>query len=296
MSKQSNNKNLKKLGDSTCVLSLCSTVTAQVDCIKQFLQGSTGCIDIQFFDVDGFQLDLDDYDLIKILIFNEFDCPIITYYWPGKPTGECEGFLLEVLQHTDTAGNVFDKGLVRICFPAEVTKTSPGSLFAEIRLIQHSTSHQNTIGIKCIKVAQIIESKIEGSGCSQITPNNLQPAPQIIGVTGPTGPQGATGPTGPRGATGPTGPQGATGPTGFDYTQVMVNLISSDWSNNTQSKTILGLTPSSDVFVFPPSDRVSFIEYGNSQISATSTNTDSITFTCTSDPTIDINNVIILWR
>jgi len=39
-------------------------------------------------------------------------------------------------------------------------------------------------------------------------------AGQIVGATGPTGPQGNTGPTGPTGDTGPTGATGATGPTG----------------------------------------------------------------------------------
>lgn len=150
-----------KGGDPTCVLSLCSKVTAQVDCIKQFLQGSTGCIDIQFFGDNGLPLDLDDYDLIEVLIFNEFDCPIVTYYWPGKPTGGCEGFLLEILQYTNTGGDIVNEGLVRICFPAAVTRTSPSTLFAEIRLVQQSTVQQDTIGIKCIAVAQIIESKIE---------------------------------------------------------------------------------------------------------------------------------------
>lgn len=36
----------------------------------------------------------------------------------------------------------------------------------------------------------------------------------LVGITGPTGPQGVIGPTGPQGAIGPTGAQGAIGPTG----------------------------------------------------------------------------------
>ncbi len=68
---------------------------------------------------------------------------------------------------------------------------------------------------------------------------------QVVGPTGPTGPQGTTGPTGAtgitgatgaQGTTGPTGPQGTTGPTGPNVSPTVFALtdaatIASDCSN-----------------------------------------------------------------
>ncbi len=83
---------------------------------------------------------------------------------------------------------------------------------------------------------------------------------------------------------------------GGKWNETTVNLASADWSSNTQSETITGLTASSDVMVFPPVDRTAFLAYGAAQISATAVGTNSITFTCTDVPTTNINNVIVLWR
>lgn len=80
------------------------------------------------------------------------------------------------------------------------------------------------------------------------------------------------------------------------WTETLVTLASAGWAASAQSETVTGLTASSEVMVFPPSDRTVFLAYGAAQISATAIGTDSITFTCTTDPTIDISNVIVRWR
>lgn len=80
------------------------------------------------------------------------------------------------------------------------------------------------------------------------------------------------------------------------WNEATVNLASAGWSASAQSETITGLTASSDIMVFPPVDRTAYLAYGAAQISATAVGTNSITFTCTTDPAGDINNVIVLWR
>lgn len=80
------------------------------------------------------------------------------------------------------------------------------------------------------------------------------------------------------------------------YNSTTVTLASAGWSAYTQSETISGLTATSDVMVFPPVARAGFLAYGVAQISATSVTTDSITFTCTTEPEVDIENIIVLWR
>lgn len=83
---------------------------------------------------------------------------------------------------------------------------------------------------------------------------------------------------------------------GLIWNETTINLSSAGWSASAQTETISGLTASSDVMVFPPVDRTAFLAYGAAQISATYVGTDSITFTCTTTPGADINNVIVLWR
>ena len=79
-------------------------------------------------------------------------------------------------------------------------------------------------------------------------------------------------------------------------TESVIDLTTAGWSGNNQIITISGLTSSSDVFVYPPSERTAFLAYGNAQINATSIEEGEITFTCTTTPEIDINGIIILWR
>jgi hypothetical protein len=58
----------------------------------------------------------------------------------------------------------------------------------------------------------------------------------IVGATGPTGPQGSTGPTGPQGPAGVTGPTGATGQTGIAGTTIYADLIDIPWTGLTATQ------------------------------------------------------------
>ena len=80
-------------GDPKCALTLCGKIIAQVDCIIVIMQGTDGCIDIQFFDKDGKLLDLSKYTEIQIMLYNEFDCTVANFWWPSIPTG-CKGLLM----------------------------------------------------------------------------------------------------------------------------------------------------------------------------------------------------------
>lgn len=146
-------------GDLTCALSVCARIFAQVDCIKDILQGTTACIDIQFFGTDELPLDLDRFSDIQVLLFDELECGLANFWYPDIPTGE-KGFFIEILQQTDTSGNVTNKGLIRICLSKECTSTSPGNIFAEIRLTEMTSGGEEIYGISCLQVAKILESKI----------------------------------------------------------------------------------------------------------------------------------------
>ena len=241
--------------DPSCSLSYCARVTAQVDCIQYITQGSTRCVDIQFFGTDGNPLNLDNYTLIQVSLFNELEYPVANYYYPGVPTGQCSGFLIEILQDTDTSGNITDEGLLRICISSDISRRFVGTLYAEVRLIQQTTSNTDITGIPCIAVAKIIESKIEGATCPIITPSNITPAPNIIGFIGATGATGTQGNIGATGFTGATG-SGATGATG---TQGNIGATGATGSGATGATgltgaTGAGTTPNDIIYVNQSSD------------------------------------------
>ncbi len=149
-----------KKGDLTCVLSTCAEIIAQVDCTINILQGATGCLDIQFFGKDELPLNLDRFSEIQVLLFDELECGLVNFWYPSVPTGE-KGFLIQILQETDTSGDITNKGLIRICLTKECTGTSPGNIFAEIRLTEPIDGDGEEIyGVSCLYVAKILESKI----------------------------------------------------------------------------------------------------------------------------------------
>lgn len=152
--------------DITCTLSVCGRVIAQVDCVLNILQATTGVIDFQLFDKDGNPLDLSELSMIEIQLFNELDCVIANFWYPMIPTGS-KGFLLEILQYTDQNNNIINKGLLRIFLSKECTSISPSAIFAELRLTRPSVDtfgFEEIIGISCIQVARILESKIYKNG------------------------------------------------------------------------------------------------------------------------------------
>ena len=225
-------------GDPTCALTICGRIIAQVDCIKYVMQGTSACIDIQFFGADEKPLDLDRFCDIQIQLTNEFECVVANFWYPGVPTG-AKGFDIEVLQYVTTGGHIVNKGLLRICLSNNCTLTSPGAIFAEILLREClltgeeqiltgvPTPSGDSFGIPCLQVANITESKIaKNGGAGGCFPGYIPPQPGssgigfAIGATGSTGAQGnqgfigATGTQGDQGFIGATGSQGFIGATG----------------------------------------------------------------------------------
>lgn len=119
--------------DPTCVLTVCGRIAAQVDCIKYIMQGTSACIDVQFFNIDGSLLDLDNFCNIQIQLTNEYECVVANFWYPSVPTGS-RGFDINILQYTTTSGHTVNKGLLRICLSDICTLTSPGAIFVEILL------------------------------------------------------------------------------------------------------------------------------------------------------------------
>jgi hypothetical protein len=157
-------------GDPKCVLSVCARIIAQVDCIVYILQGTTACIDIQLFGADGLPLDLRRFREIQVLLFDDLECTVANFWWPAVPTG-CRGFVIEILQHENTAGDIVNEGLIRICLDSTCTGISPGNIFAELRLVEDKgvtgAPYEEMFGIRCLQVAVIQESKIFNNGCDQ---------------------------------------------------------------------------------------------------------------------------------
>jgi len=217
-------------GDPKCALTLCGRIIAQVDCIKVIMQGTSACIDIQFFGKDSKPLDLERFTEIQIMLYNEFDCTVANFWYPDVPTG-CKGFTMTILQYTDAKGRIHNEGLVRICLDSACTKISPTAIFAEILLTELTTAGTaETFGISCLQVARIAPSKIYENGCDDGCYPGYVPggggssggggSTGGAGAQGATGVQGLTGATGlgSTGATGIQGPAGIQGPTGLGST------------------------------------------------------------------------------
>lgn len=152
--------------DPQCALTYCGRIIAQVDCIKRVIQGTTTCIDIQLFGSDELPLNLDNFCDIHLQLTNELDCVVANFWWPNIPTGG-KGFTIDVLQFTDTSGQIYNEGLIRVCLSADCTKVSPGNVFTEILLTECSNTTGDTtevFGIPCLWVATILESKIHKNG------------------------------------------------------------------------------------------------------------------------------------
>lgn len=217
--------------DPTCALTVCGSIIAQVDCIKYIMQGTSSCIDIQFFDANGTPLDLDRFCDIQIQLTNEFDCVVANFWYPDVPTGS-RGFDIEILQYTTTGGHIVNKGLLRICLSTACTLTSPTAIFAEILLkeclltgeqeiltgVPTPIEYGDSFGIPCLMIAKITESKIaKNGGAGGCFPGYIPPQPGssgigfAIGSTGATGHIGSTGNQGDQGFIGSTGSQGNQG-------------------------------------------------------------------------------------
>ena len=166
--------------DPQCSLTYCGRIIAQIDCIKYIMQGTTACIDIQLFGSNDLPLNLNNFCDIHIQLTNELECVIANFWYPDIPSGS-KGYLLDILQFTDTSGVIHNEGLIRICLSADCTKVSPGNVFAEILLTECGggntgdptgvgptgtlpTGSVEVYGIPCLWVATILESKINKNG------------------------------------------------------------------------------------------------------------------------------------
>lgn len=72
-----------------------------------------------------------------------------------------------------------------------------------------------------------------------------------------------------------------------------ISLVSTDWSSHSQTKTVSGVTADNTVIVAPVASSAS--DYAAAEILCTAQATNSLTFTCTTDPANNISvNVVIL--
>ncbi len=114
------------------------------------------------------------------------------------------------------------------------------------------------------------------------------------GLIGPTGPQGDIGPTGTQGATGPQGATGATGPLDATVTSTLT-LTSGGWSTNTQTLTVTGVTATSTNLIVLESATMGD-RWATGKVYATSQSTNSITFTCQTTPTDNIEFKVVILK
>jgi hypothetical protein len=67
------------------------------------------------------------------------------------------------------------------------------------------------------------------------------------------------------------------------------------WVDNFQTVAVVGVTADNNIIVSPPIADADFLAYGEAKVRATSQGAGTITFTCTTTPTVElIANIIIL--
>lgn len=76
-------------------------------------------------------------------------------------------------------------------------------------------------------------------------------------------------------------------------TTTTITLASTDWSSHTQTKTVSGVTADNTVIVSPVS--TSAADYAAAEVYCTAQTANSLTFSCTTDPTNNLSvNIVIL--
>lgn len=157
---------LSRSKNTNCSVSYCERFIARIDCISQIMQGTTACVDIQLFGNDGYPLNLNLVSNIRLMLFDEIECTVGNFYHPTVPSGET-GYSITILHETDTEGNTINNGKINICLNSEVTSIAPGSVFAEmiITFYENATGNtgdyiEETVGIPCFKIVDILPSKI----------------------------------------------------------------------------------------------------------------------------------------
>lgn len=149
--------------------------------------------------------------------------------------------------------------------------------------------------------------KIEDGQVVEVTPFSLLRGPRgPQGEIGPQGPQGEIGPQGPQGEIGPQGPQGDRGPQGPQGPQgiegpiagllgvfaVEVTLYQNQWADNEQTVEIEKLLVRSVIWLYPDTDDCE--EYANAGIKRARQTTGTLTFTCETLPSKDIQVRVVV--
>lgn len=71
-------------------------------------------------------------------------------------------------------------------------------------------------------------------------------------------------------------------------TYQQITLTSAGWTNKQQTVAVTGATATNTITISPEKTRANYIAYGSAQISCIAQSTDSVTFECTTLPTINI--------
>lgn len=73
---------------------------------------------------------------------------------------------------------------------------------------------------------------------------------------------------------------------------VTVTIATSDWSSNTCTKSVSGVTASNNIVVSP--DPSSFLAYGEAQIRATAQGSGTVTFACETVPSASVSVIVLI--
>lgn len=137
-------------------ISYCETLSAFVECVSAFYQGTDQYFEIQLFDEEGFPLDLNDYSEILLHLYTDgFNYG--QFIWPEQN----DKFPIEIIQDENTDGP-FDVGIIGINITAELSRRFiTGGLFAEIKLKKESETTgglptYKTIG--CLRLGEVKQS------------------------------------------------------------------------------------------------------------------------------------------
>jgi hypothetical protein len=128
-------------------ISDCDNYGAQITCLLNISQGSTGCIEIQIYDKDLARADLSKFKVIQIVV-TDVGNNVVAIFSEPRLIGSFVDAGLEI--QTD--------GLIKCCFTAEMTSNSmTGRLTAEIKLVEDVLTGQDpeVFIIKCIQIGTI---------------------------------------------------------------------------------------------------------------------------------------------
>lgn len=124
------------------------------------MQNTTGCINITLLDSDDTLLDLNDISKIRIMLFDEYGCPVGNFQYLKDVSSGDEPNTITLLQERSTGDYFTNKGVIKLCFDKESTAITPGIITAEIIITLNNTGEERIIGISCLPILKILYSKI----------------------------------------------------------------------------------------------------------------------------------------